>query len=215
MAGIPRRVKATTKSLVAGREQAVLLAVVVVAVGVSAVRPRSYGTWLLEVAPIAVAVPVLVLTRDRFRFTPLTYRLLTVAALLIALGAHYTYAEVPVGNWLKDALGLERNHYDRAGHVVQGMAAAIVVRELLLRLTPLRAGWPLFAVVTACCLGISAGFELMEAGTGVLTGQAGTAYLGTQGDEMDAQWDMTCALVGAVVAQALWARGHDRAIGQA
>jgi putative membrane protein len=189
---------------------AILLAVVLAAVAVSAIRPRSLGTWLLEVAPIVLAVPVVVLTFSRFRFTALAYRLLAAAALLIALGAHYTYAEVPVGHWLQDLFGLDRNHYDRLGHLVQGVTAAVVVRELLLRLTPLRTGWWLFAVVTASCLGVSAAFELTEALAGALSGQAGTAYLGTQGDQLDAQWDMACALTGAVTAQLALARIHDR-----
>ncbi|RSM86490.1 DUF2238 domain-containing protein [Kibdelosporangium aridum] len=194
------------------RHPQVLLVVVVAAVAVSAVAPRSYGTWFLEIAPIAVAVPVLVLTYSRFQFTPLAYWALAVAGLLIALGAHYTYSEVPFGMWMKDWFGFERNHYDRIGHVAQGAVAAIVIRELLLRLTPLTRGFWLFAVVGFVCLGISGGFEVGEALAGALTGQAGDAYLGTQGDQLDAQWDMVCALCGALGAQLLLGRAHDRQI---
>jgi putative membrane protein len=118
-------------------EPKVLLAVVLAAVAASAIGARSYGTRFLDVAPIAVALPVLVLIFSRFRFTAVTYRALTVAALLIALGAHYTFAEVPLGFWMQDWFGLHRNHYDRLGHVAQGATAAVVVRELLIRLTPL------------------------------------------------------------------------------
>jgi putative membrane protein len=190
-------------------EPPVLLAVVLVAVGVSAISPRSYGTWFLEIAPIAVAVPVLVLTYSRFRLTALTYRMLTASALLIALGAHYTYAEVPLGAWMQDWFGFSRNHYDRIGHVAQGVTAAVVVREVLSRLTPLRQRWWLFGVVTLVCLGISGGFEVIEALAGALSGQAGDAYLGTQGDQLDAQWDMVCALSGAIACQALLGKTHD------
>jgi putative membrane protein len=193
-------------------EAKILLIVVLASVAASAVAPRAYGTWFLEVAPVAVGLPVLVFTFSRFRLTPLAYRLLAAGGLLIALGAHYTYAEVPLGFWMQDWFGFSRNHYDRIGHVAQGTISAIVVRELLLRLTPPRAGLWLFAIVTFVCLGISGGFEVLEAFAGAISGQAGDAYLGTQGDQLDAQWDMVCALGGAIGAQLLFARIHGRQI---
>ncbi|GGS58906.1 DUF2238 domain-containing protein [Actinokineospora fastidiosa] len=201
-----------TKPSTLRHEPRVLLAVVLAAVAASAVGAREYGTWVLEVAPIGLALLVLVPTFPRFRLTPLAYRALAIAALLIALGAHYTYAEVPLGEWMRDWFGFERNHYDRIGHVAQGAVAAIGVRELLVRLTPLRAGWWLLGVTTLVCLGVSGGFELVEALAAAFTGQAGQDYLGTQGDEFDAQWDMTCALVGALAAQLALGRVHDRQI---
>jgi len=191
-------------------EPAVLAAVVVVAVAVSAIGPKDRLTWLLEVAPILIALPLLVCTHRRFPFTPLAYRLIAGHALVLALGGHYTYAEVPPGFWVRDWLGLTRNGYDRFAHVVQGFVPAIVVRELLLRRTPLRPGRWTFAVVTATCLGISAAYELVEWAGALAGGAAAADFLGTQGDVWDTQWDMCLALVGALSAQLALARAHDR-----
>jgi len=176
----------------------------------SGLRPHDYFTWLLETAPIFIGVPILVATRRRFPLTPLAYRLILVHATILMLGGHYTYAEVPLGNWVKDALGLARNHYDRLGHFAQGFVPAILAREILLRKTPLRSGRWLFFLVTCVCLAISACYELIEWWTAVATGEAATAFLGTQGDPWDTQWDMFIALIGAVTAQLLLARVHDR-----
>jgi len=193
------------------REPLVLLAIAFVCLGVSGVRPHDRTTWWLEVAPFLLALPPLAVAWHRgFRFTPLVYRLLLVHAVILMIGGHYTYAEVPIGNWVRDALGLARNHYDRLGHLMQGFVPAIVGRELLLRTSPLRRGRWLFVLVTASCLGISALYELVEWWTAVATGAAATAFLGTQGDPWDTQWDMFCALVGAIVAQLTIARVHDR-----
>lgn len=122
----------------ARREPLILLAAGAVALGVSAIRPHAYGTWLLEVLAILIAVPILVLTYRRFPLTPLAYRLIFLHAIVLMIGGHWTYAEVPAGDWVRDALGLERNPYDRLGHFVQGFVPAIVVREVLLRRSPLR-----------------------------------------------------------------------------
>jgi putative membrane protein len=154
-------------------------------------------------------VPVLVATRKRFPLTPLAYRLIFVHALILMLGARYTYAEVPLGFWVKDALGLARNHYDRLGHFAQGFVPAMLAREILLRTTPLgRGGW-LFFLVTSVCLAISALYEMIEWWTAVATGEAATAFLGTQGDPWDTQWDMFLALIGALTAQLTLSRAHD------
>jgi len=192
------------------REPVVLLVLGLVALIVSGTDPHDRFTWFLEVAPILIAMPILVATYHRFRLTPLAYRLIFLHALVLMIGGHYTYAEVPIGNWVRDALGLARNHYDRLGHLMQGFVPAIVGRELLLRTSPLRRGRWLFVLVTASCLGISALYELVEWWTAVATGAAATAFLGTQGDPWDTQWDMFCALVGAIVAQLTIARVHDR-----
>lgn len=188
------------------RLPAALAAAVVVAVGVSAIRPHSYGTWLLEVAPILVALPLLVWTRRRFPLTTLAYWLVFGHALVLALGAHYTYAEVPLGElpWT------ERNHYDRFAHFVQGFVPAVLVREVLLRRTPLRPGGWLFFLVSATCLAISAGYEFVEWAGALLGGEAATDFLGTQGDVWDTHWDMLLALVGSAVAQLALSRVHDR-----
>ncbi|MFC4855791.1 DUF2238 domain-containing protein [Actinophytocola glycyrrhizae] len=194
----------------ADNEPRVLLALVLVAVGVSAIAPRVYGTWLLEVAPVLLAVPILVAGYSRFRFTAVAYRALTVGALFIALGAHYSYADAPPGEWLRAWLDLDRNPYDRVGHVIQGAVSALVAREVLLRCTPLRPGRWLAVVVTGMALALSGGFEIVEAFAGAVTGNVGEVYLGTQGDALDAQWDMLCAFGGAIAVQWMFHRTHDR-----
>jgi putative membrane protein len=192
------------------REPAFLLGVGLVLLAWSGVRPHDRFTWLLEVAPILIGAPVLVATRKRFPLTPLAYRLVFLHALVLMLGGHYTYAEVPLGFWVRDAFGLARNHYDRLGHFAQGFVPAILAREILLRRTPLaRGGW-LFFLVSCVCLAVSAVYELVEWWTAVATGEAATAFLGTQGDPWDTQWDMFLALVGALTAQLLLGREHDR-----
>lgn len=197
------------------REPLVLLCVAVVLLVVSAVGPHDRFTWVLEVAPILVGVPLLVVTHRRFRLTPLVYRLLFLHALILMVGGHYTYAEVPVGFWVRDALGLARNHYDRLGHFAQGFVPAILTREILLRRSPLRPGKWLFFLVASVCLAVSAFYELVEWWTAVGIGEAATAFLGTQGDPWDTQWDMFLALVGAVSGQLALARTHDRQLAAA
>ncbi len=192
------------------REPLLLLVIGLALLAWSGVRPHDRFTWLLEVAPLLIGVPVLVATYRGFPLTPLAYRLLLVHAVILMVGGHYTYAEVPVGFWFRDALGLARNHYDRLGHFAQGFVPAILAREILLRRSPLRRGRWLFFLVTCVCLAISAVYELVEWGTAVATGEAATAFLGTQGDPWDTQWDMFLALIGAVTAQAALAPAHDR-----
>jgi len=160
--------------------------------------------------PILIGVPILIATYRRFRFTPLAYRLLFVHALILMVGGHYTYAEVPLGFWVRDTFGLARNHYDRLGHFAQGFVPAILTRELLLRTSPLRRGKWLFTLVTAVCLAVSALYEFVEWWTALATGEAATGFLGTQGDPWDTQWDMLWALIGALVAQITLGRLHDR-----
>ena len=195
-----------------GRELRVLLGVGAAALLVSGIAPHDRLTWLLEVAPILVAVPILVATARRFPLTPLAYRLIFVHALILMLGGHYTYAEVPLGDWVADALGLARNPYDRLGHLAQGFVPAIVVREILIRRSPLRPGKWLVFLVVCVCLAISAAYELVEWWSALIGGENAAAFLGTQGDQWDTQWDMFMALVGAVAALALLGRYHDRQI---
>jgi putative membrane protein len=194
------------------REPALLLAIAIVCLVVSRIGAHEPGTWLLEVAPIFIAVPILVATARRFPLTPLAYRLLFVHALILMLGGHYTYAKVPLGFWMQDALHLARNHYDRVGHFAQGFVPAIVAREILLRRSPLRPGKWLFFLVVCVCLAISASYELIEWLAALLGGSSADAFLGTQGDAWDTQWDMFMALVGALSALVLLSRVHDRQI---
>jgi putative membrane protein len=192
------------------REPLVLLALGMAALVVSGIGPRDSFTWLLEVAPVLIGVPILIWSYGRFPLTPLLYRLLFLHALILMLGGHYTYAEVPPGFWVRDALGLARNHYDRLGHLAQGFVPAILAREILRRRSPLRPGRWLFFLVTCVCLAFSALYELIEWWTALLSGEGATAFLGTQGDVWDTQWDMFLALIGALTAQLTLARVHDR-----
>ena len=178
----------------------------------SGAAPRDRLTWLMEVAPVLLAVPVLAATWRRFPLTPLLSVLLALHAAVLCVGGHYTYAEVPLGFWVRDALGLSRNHYDRLGHLMQGFVPALVARELLLRTSPLRPGRWLATLVTCVALAISAAYELVEWLAAVLLRQGADAFLGTQGDPWDTQWDMFLALLGALLAQLLLSRAQDRAL---
>jgi putative membrane protein len=192
------------------REPAVLLILTFALLVLSGLRPHDRVTWLMEVAPVVIGAAILVATYRAFPLTPLVYRLLFVHALILMLGGHYTYAEVPLGFWVRDAFGLARNHYDRLGHLAQGFVPAILAREILLRRSPLRRGGWLFFLVTCVCLAVSACYEFIEWWAAALTGDTATAFLGTQGDPWDTQWDMFLALIGAVLSQLALARYHDR-----
>ena len=176
----------------------------------SAYHPHDRFTWFLEVAPVLIAFPILYVTRHRFPLTRLTYVLLALHAVILMVGGKYTYAEVPLGYWLQDALGFSRNHYDRIGHFAQGFVPAILAREILVRTSPLRGSRWLPFVVVSICLAFSAFYELVEFWTALATGGAAEAFLGTQGDVWDTQWDMMMALIGAVAALALLSKAHDR-----
>lgn len=193
-------------------EPLILLLVVLAALVVSGVAPYDRLTWFLEVAPVLLGIPLLLVTRRRFPLTPLLYRLLAVHALILILGGHYTYARVPLGDWARDLFGFARNHYDRLGHLAQGFVPAILAREILLRTSPLRRGGWLFFLVVSVCLGFSAFYELVEWWSALAGGAASDAFLGTQGDVWDTQWDMFLALVGALSSLLLLSRVHDRAL---
>ena len=176
----------------------------------SAVRPHDYFTWALEVAPALVAAVLLVLTYPRFRFTMLAYWLMAIHATILLIGGHYTYALVPLGEWLRSAFDLGRNHYDRVGHFAQGFVPAIIAREILVRCSPLKEGPWLRFLVLCVCLAISATYELFEWRVAVLTGSMSDDFLGTQGDPWDTQKDMATALIGAVTALLFLSHWHDR-----
>lgn len=192
------------------REPAILLATAAVLLVVSGIAPHDRTTWILEVFPIFLAAPLLVLSARRFPLTPLAYRLIFVHACILMLGGHYTYAEVPLGFWVRDALHLARNHYDRLGHFAQGFVPAILAREILLRRSPLVRGRWLFFLVTCICLSVSVLYEFIEWWAAVLGGSSADAFLGTQGDVWDTQWDMFLAFIGAITAQLTCTRLHDR-----
>lgn len=179
----------------------------------SGISPHDRTTWWLEVVPVLVAVPVLIATRKRFPLTPIAYRLIFLHAVILMVGGHYTYARVPLGFWAQELFGFARNHYDRIGHLAQGFVPAIIAREILMRTSPLTGGNWLPVVVTSICLAISAFYEFIEWWAALLGGSAATDFLGTQGDVWDTQWDMFLAFCGAILAQVLLARVHDRALG--
>ena len=177
---------------------------------ISGINPADRTTWWLEVFPIFIVVPILLVTARRFPLTPLAYRLIFVHALILMVGGHYTYAKVPLGFWMQEWFGFARNHYDRIGHLAQGFVPAIIAREILLRRSPLTTGKWLFTIVTALCLAISACYEFVEWFSAVIGGSSADAFLGTQGDVWDTQWDMLMAFIGAMTAQILLARVQDK-----
>jgi len=178
---------------------------------ISGVSPETDRlTWLLETFPVMIALPVLWLTYARLPLSLISYRLLALFGLILIIGGYYSYAENPLFNWIQMEYDLQRNHYDRLGHFFQGVVPAIVGRELLLRTSPLQRGRWLFALVCAISLSISAFYELIEWWVAVLNEQAAEAFLGTQGDNWDSQWDMFLALVGSITAQLFLSKAHDR-----
>ncbi len=192
------------------REPLVLVLLLAAAVVVAGISPKDRRTWLLEIAPVLLGVPILIATFRRFRLTPLAYRLIFLHALLLVVGAHYTFSQVPAGIWLRDTLGFARNHYDRVVHFAGGFSSAILGREILRRRTPLPEGGWLFFLVAISCLGGSAFYELLEWSAARAIGAEATTFLATQGDVWDTQWDMFLGLAGSVLAQLLLARRHAR-----
>ncbi|MDQ0989021.1 DUF2238 domain-containing protein [Streptomyces sp. V3I7] len=184
--------------------------VVVVGTAVSAWGVRDRTTWFLETMWVLIGLPLIVVTWRRFPLTGLLCGLLAAHALVLAVGGHYTYARVPLGDWVRDTFGLDRNPYDRFGHLMQGFVPAILVRELLSRTSPLRGSRWLAPLTVCACLAFSACFELLEWAAAVIGGHGADAFLATQGDVWDTQWDMFCALVGAVLSLLLLSRVHDR-----
>ena len=176
----------------------------------SGIAPHDRFTWFLEVAPVLIGVPILVLVFPRFRLTRLVYTLLWVHAVILMVGGKYTYAQVPFGFWIQETFGFARNHYDRIGHFAQGFIPAMLAREIFLRTSPLRGSRWLPFVVICFCLAFSAFYELIEFWTALASGEAATDFLGTQGDVWDTQWDMQLALIGAVTALATLSGLHDR-----
>ncbi len=195
------------------REAAGLLLAVLAVLGWSAISPNDRLTWALEVIWVVAAIPLLLATRRRFPLTRLLYWLIAIHCVILIYGGQYTYSLTPLGEWWRDLVDASRNHYDRLGHFAQGFIPAILARELLLRKTPLRPGGWLFYLVCAACLSFSAFFEFIEWWAALIMGGDADAYLATQGDVWDTQWDMFLALCGSILAQLLLARLHDRQLG--
>jgi putative membrane protein len=191
---------------------AALLVATAIALAASGWQPFDRLTWLMEVAPVLIAVPFLVATRDSFPLTRLLYLLIFAHALVLILGGTYTYARVPMGFWVQDAFGLARNPYDKLGHFMQGFVPALVAREILLRGGYLRRGRMLGFLCVCVALAISACYELIEWWAALAMGQGADEFLGTQGDQWDTQSDMFLALIGATTAILALSGAHDRAL---
>jgi putative membrane protein len=199
-------------------ESRILLALIAIALTASGIIAADHLTWFLEIVWILIALPLIVLNWPRFPLTRLLCWLLAAHAMVLIHGGTYTYAQTPLGFYLRDALDaigfhVQRNPWDRVGHFVQGFVPAILARELLLRLTPLRRGGWLVYLVLAVCLSFSAFFELIEWWSALAFGADADAFLATQGDVWDTQWDMFTCLVGAIVSLLLLSRAHDRQLG--
>ena len=188
----------------------IALAALMLALVASGWQPYDRVTWLMEVLPVMIAVPILLATRRRFPLTTLLYACIFVHALVLMLGGAYTYARVPLGFQIADALGLHRNPYDKIGHFFQGFVPALVAREILVRGAYVQGRRMLAFVVVCVVLAISATYEFIEWGAALAMGQGADEFLGTQGDPWDTQSDMFFALIGAVAALALLSGIHDR-----
>jgi putative membrane protein len=180
----------------------------------SGIAPYDRLTWFMEVLPVLIAAPVLVATRRRLPLTALVYALIAIHGLILIYGGAHTYARTPLGFWFQDLLGFSRNPYDRIGHLAQGFVPAMVARELLLRVFRISGRRLLFFLVACISLAISAFYELVEWWAALLIGAGADEFLATQGDVWDTQWDMFLALCGALLAQWLLGRWHDRQLGK-
>jgi putative membrane protein len=176
------------------------------------IGPHDRFTWWLESLPVVIGVPLIVAVQRKFPLSSLLLVLLWLHCVLLVTGGHYTYAQVPLGEWAKGWFGWQRNNYDKLGHFTQGFVPAILARELLIRTSPLKGSKWLGFLVVCVCLAFSAFYELIEWFTAVTSGEAANDFLGTQGDVWDTQTDMLWALIGAVLALALLSRWHDRSL---
>lgn len=194
------------------REHLFLLGIFTAGLIWSVNHPKDLFTWFLETVPALIAVIVVIVSYRRFRLTTLVYVLLCLHSIILMIGGHYTYAEMPLFSWLRDEFGLARNYYDRVGHFAQGFIPAMVFRELLLRRSALSRGKLLFAVVVSFSLSISALYEFFEWWVALAIGENADAFLATQGDVWDTQWDMFLAMCGAVAALLILGKLHDKQI---
>jgi putative membrane protein len=197
-----------------GRKMGIgLLVFVCLALALSAIGAKDTLTWFLEVVWVFIGLILIVWRWKKFPLTQLLCFALVIHALVLMYGGHYTYAETPLGLWAKEAFDLSRNHYDRLGHFMQGFVPAILVRELLLRTSPLKRGTWLAVLTTCACLAFSSFFEMIEWWSALVWGGKADAFLATQGDVWDTQWDMFLCLCGAIVSQLLLSKWHNRQLG--
>jgi putative membrane protein len=176
----------------------------------SLIRPKSYLIWILESAPLIIGIPVLLLTYKKFKFSNITYMMILIASCVMLIGGHYSYTEVPFFSWIQKIFNLSRNHYDRVGHFIQGATATLIIREVLWKLRIVKQKIWLVIISVCMCLAVSAFYEIIEFAITCVAGGEADAFLGMQGDIWDAQWDMICALVGAIVFNFIFsALGYD------
>ena len=189
----------------------ILLLIVVIIFVWSVIKPATYLDWLAEVSPAVVAIIIVVAIYNKFRFTTFSYVIIALLSILTFIGGHYTYSEVPLFNWIKEEFHLQRNNYDRFGHFLKGLMA-IVIREILIRKTPLTKGAWLTGITISIMLAIAALYEIIEwLSTKVSKGGKGAKdFLGMQGDRWDAQWDMFLALIGTILTLLLFTKFHDK-----
>lgn len=180
----------------------------------SLINPKDYLTWLLEVFPVIIGAVILFFTRKKFRLSQMSYFLLWIHAIILIVGGHYTYAENPLFNWLKEIFNLERNYYDRLGHLAQGFIPAIIAREILIRKSVVKNKKWMFFFIICIALSISVIYEFIEWGAAISAGEAADAFLGTQGDVWDTQWDMFLAMIGAFLSMVLLSKAHDKSMGK-
>lgn len=171
---------------------------------------RSIGLWFIEAAPALIGMVLLAITYTKFRFTDITYTCIALQLTILFIGAHYSYALVPVFNWLKETFELSRNYFDRLGHLAQGLVPALIMRELLTRLSSLKPGKCQAALIIMSCLGISAFYEIFEWIVAISMGASAEEFLATQGDPWDSQKDMACALIGSIISLLTLSRWQDR-----
>ena len=189
-----------------------LLVSYLVVVVASAIKPWLFIVWPMEMTPVLIPVIILIWTYKRFAFTDLTYFWLWIGGISVAVGAHFTYEQMPLFDWIRDQFHLARNDYDRFGHVVKGISVALLLRELLARTSGIRFGFWLPTATVAITLGFGAIYELLEFAAAKLLGHSADVFLGLQGDVWDTQWDMLCSLIGAGIALLLFSRLQDRQI---
>jgi putative membrane protein len=190
--------------------QSVWIALFAIVLLWSGIGPHDYPTWVLEVGPAIIAAAVLWYTRKSFPLTPLTYALILIHCIILMVGGHYTYAKVPLFDWIAEVFNSDRNNYDKLGHFVQGFVPAIVAREILIRKAVVNGDrWRAFLII-CFCLGFSAFYELIEWWVALLSGEAAESFLGTQGYVWDTQSDMAWALSGATIALLLLSQVHNR-----
>lgn len=180
----------------------------------SAINPKDLFTWFLEILPALIGSLVLIYLYPKYKFSNFLYLLIWIHSIILIVGGHYAYAEMPVFNLIRDTFGLSRNYYDRLGHFAQGFIPAIIVREVLIKNEVLNKKKYLSFIVICICLTISASYELLEFGVARVTGDSAESFLGTQGDIWDTQWDMLMALVGSITSLSLLKSYHDKKLNQ-